>query len=298
MLKKILLEKTIYTLFIIIFVVTIFTIDNNKVVRTNLEIETVSYENNNYIYLLNDNNLLVKSKVSINSKKTEEKVKEIISLLTIGNNNIPNGLYNYLPKGIKLKELSINNNTLNINFNKIFNNIPKDNLDKVITGLVYSILEIDEIKNINILVEDNYLKGYEKSLNKSIGINNEYLFHNRKDTEKVVVYYTELINDDIYYIPVTKYIDNNNSKMKVIIEELKNNSLDTISYIDDKLELIDYHEEANVLFLNFNEYLLDDNKKVENTNLNVIAYSVFDNYDVNMVMFEINNKKLTNIKRK
>ncbi len=298
MLKKILLEKTIYTLFIIIFVVTIFTIDNNKVIRTNLEIETVSYENNNYIYLLNDNNLLVKSKVSINSKKTEEKVKEIISLLTIGNNNIPNGLYNYLPKGIKLKELSINNNTLNINFNKIFNNIPKDNLDKVITGLVYSILEIDEIKNINILVEDNYLKGYEKSLNKSIGINNEYLFHNRKDTEKVVVYYTELVNDDIYYIPVTKYIDNNNSKMKVIIEELKNNSLDTISYIDDKLELIDYHEEANVLFLNFNEYLLDDNKKVENTNLNVIAYSIFDNYDVNMVMFEINNKKLTNIKRK
>ena len=297
MLKKILLEKTIYTLFIIIFVVTIFTIDNNKVVRTNLEIETVSYENNNYIYLLNDNNLLVKSKVSINSKKTEEKVKEIISLLTIGNNNIPNGLYNYLPKGIKLKELSINNNTLNINFNKIFNNIPKDNLDKVITGLVYSILEIDEIKNINILVEDNYLKGYEKSLNKSIGINNEYLFHNRKDTEKVVVYYTEIINDNTYYIPVTKYIDNNDSKIKVIIEELKNNSLDTISYIDDKLELIDYHEEANVLFLNFNEYLLDDNKKVENTNLNVIAYSVFDNYDVNMVMFEINNKKLTNIKR-
>ena len=297
MLKKILLEKTIYTLFIIIFVVTIFTIDNNKVVRTNLEIETVSYENNNYIYLLNDNNLLVKSKVSINSKKTEEKVKEIISLLTIGNNNIPNGLYNYLPKGIKLKELSINNNTLNINFNKIFNNISKDNLDKVITGLVYSILEIDEIKNINILVEDNYLKGYEKSLNKSIGINNEYLFHNRKDTEKVVVYYTEIINDNTYYIPVTKYIDNNDSKIKVIIEELKNNSLDTISYIDDKLELIDYHEEANVLFLNFNEYLLDDNKKVENTNLNVIAYSVFDNYDVNMVMFEINNKKLTNIKR-
>lgn len=297
MLKKILLEKTIYTLFIIIFVVTIFTIDNNKVVRTNLEIETVSYENNNYIYLLNDNNLLVKSKVSINSKKTEEKVKEIISLLTIGNNNIPNGLYNYLPKGIKLKELSINNNTLNINFNKIFNNIPKDNLDIVITGLVYSILEIDEIKNINILVEDNYLKGYEKSLNKSIGINNEYLFHNRKDIEKVVVYYTEIINDNTYYIPVTKYIDNNDSKIKVIIEELKNNSLNTISYIDDKLELIDYHEEANVLFLNFNEYLLDDNKKVENTNLNVIAYSVFDNYDVNMVMFEINNKKLTNIKR-
>lgn len=298
MLKKRLLKKTIYTLFILIVVVTILTIDNKNIIRTNLEIETISYENNNYIYLLNDNNLLVKSPVSIKSKKIEEKVKEIISLLTKGNNNIPNGLYNYLPKEIKIKELSINDDTLNINFNKTFNNISNDDIDIVVTGLVYSILEIDQIKNINILVEDNYLKGYEKPLDKSIGINNEYLFHNRKDIEKVVVYYTELINENTYYIPVTKYIDNNDSKMKVIIEELKNNSLDTISYIDKRLELIDYREEANVLFLNFNDYLLDDNKEVENTNLNVIAYSVFDNYDVNMVMFEINNKKLTNIKRR
>ena len=297
MLKKRLLEKTIYTLFIFTIVVTILTIDNKNIIRTNLEIETVSYENNNYIYLLNDNNLLVKSPVSIKSKKIEEKVKEIISLLTKGNNNIPNGLYNYLPKEIKIKELSINDDTLNLNFNKTFNNISNDDIDIVVTGLVYSILVIDQIKNINILVEDNYLKGYEKPLDKSIGINNEYLFHNRKDIEKVVVYYTELINENTYYIPVTKYIDNNDSKMKVIIEELKNNSLDTISYIDKRLELIDYREEANVLFLNFNDYLLDDNKEVENTNLNVIAYSVFDNYDVNMVMFEINNKKLTNIKR-
>ncbi|MBR1936194.1 MAG: GerMN domain-containing protein [Bacilli bacterium] len=297
MLKKRLLEKTIYTLFIFTIVVTIITIDNKNIIRTNLEIETVSYENNNYIYLLNDNNLLVKSPVSIKSKKIEEKVKEIISLLTKGNNNIPNGLYNYLPKEIKIKELSINDDILNLNFNKTFNNISNDDIDIVVTGLVYSILEIDQIKNINILVEDNYLKGYEKPLDKSIGINNEYLFHNRKDIEKVVVYYTELINENTYYIPVTKYIDNNDSKMKVIIEELKNNSLDTISYIDKRLELIDYREEANVLFLNFNDYLLDDNKEVENTNLNVIAYSVFDNYDVNMVMFEINNKKLTNIKR-
>ena len=297
MLKKRLLEKTIYTLFIFTIVVTIITIDNKNIIRTNLEIETISYENNNYIYLLNDNNLLVKSPVSIKSKKIEEKVKEIISLLTKGNNNIPNGLYNYLPKEIKIKELSINDDTLNLNFNKTFNNISNDDIDIVVTGLVSSILEIAQIKNINILVEDNYLKGYEKPLDKSIGINNEYLFHNRKDIEKVVVYYTELINENTYYIPVTKYIDNNDSKMKVIIEELKNNSLDTISYIDKRLELIDYREEANVLFLNFNDYLLDDNKEVENTNLNVIAYSVFDNYDVNMVMFEINNKKLTNIKR-
>ena len=81
MLKKRLLEKTIYTLFIFTIVVTILTIDNKNIIRTNLEIETVSYENNNYIYLLNDNNLLVKSPVSIKSKKIEEKVKEIISFL-------------------------------------------------------------------------------------------------------------------------------------------------------------------------------------------------------------------------
>ena len=62
MLKKRLLEKTIYTLFIFTIVVTIITIDNKNIIRTNLEIETVSYENNNfmiYFYSQNYSSLII-----------------------------------------------------------------------------------------------------------------------------------------------------------------------------------------------------------------------------------------------
>ena len=57
-------------------------------------------------------------------------------------------------------------------------------------------------------------------------------------------------------------------------------------------------EEANVLFLNFNEYLLDENKEISKEILNTIAYSVFDNYDVNVVYFETNSKKIDFITKK
>ena len=48
--------------------------------------------------------------------------------------------------------------------------------------------------------------------------------------------------------------------------------------------------------LNFNDYLLENYPKNEDL-LQTIAYSVFANYDVNMVMFEVNNKEYNYIKR-
>ena len=72
--------------------------------------------------------------------------------------------------------------------------------------------------------------------------------------------------------------------------KLSDNNL--ISYLNDNVKLLNYREEANVLFLNFNNYLLDQNKKIYNEILNTIAYSIFDNYDVNVVCFEINSKRV------
>ena len=44
--------------------------------------------------------------------------------------------------------------------------------------------------------------------------------------------------------------------------------------------------------LNFNEYLQDPNDLSYEKLLNTIAYSIFDNYDVNMVLFEVNDEKI------
>lgn len=52
-----------------------------------------------------------------------------------------------------------------------------------------------------------------------------------------------------------------------------------------------------MLFLNFNDYLFDSDNKVLEEVIYSIAYSVFDNYDVSMVMFEVNNQYVEQISR-
>ena len=161
----------------------------------------------------------------------------------------------------------------------------------MITGLTYSLLELPEIKKITILIDD---KPLYVNLDKNIGINNDYLYTNRNNIKKVTIYY---LDDNDYYVPVTKYLNNDKEKIEIIIDELKSTNKNLISYLNNNVELLDYKEESNVLFLNFNKYLKDSNKEVREKVLNEIAYSVFDNYDVNMVNFEINNKKVKYINR-
>lgn len=292
---------TTLTMFIILTIFTIPTATKNKnVLRTNLEIEDIANLSTDKIYLLNKDNLLVRAEVFIEGKSKEEKIKNIINYLTITNEKIPSGLNGYIPKKTKLKNINLDENVVYLNFSKDFLNHQKSKRNIIITGLVYSILEVENIESVIIQVEDDYLKDYKFPLNKNIGINNKYLLNSRKDLNRVVIYYLDNINEKNYYVPVTKYLNDKRDKIEVVIDELKNStdSDNLISYVNNKLELIDYKEESDVLFLNFNDYLLDNNKEINRDILNSIAYSAFSNYDVNMVMFEVNNEKVNYISRK
>lgn len=292
MLRKKALKKIFITTLTMFIILTIYTIPNtnkSNVLRTNLEIEDITNLSTDKVYLLNKDNLLVQVDIFLNKK---DKIKGIINYLTIRNNKIPINLSGYIPKDTKVLEYSLNDNNLVLNFSKEFLNT--DHKDLLVTGLIYSLLELDNINSITIMVEGNLLEGYPKILDKSIGINKEYLLTSRKDINKVVIYY---LDNNYYYVPVTKYLNDKRDKVEIIVEELKDNlNSNLISLVNTNTKLIDYYEESNVLFLNFNNKLLDD-KSIEDKLLNTIAYSVFDNYDVNMVMFEVNKKRVKYIKR-
>ena len=71
-----------------------------------------------------------------------------------------------------------------------------------------------------------------------------------------------------------------------------------MSFLNNNVELIDYKEENDILFLNFNEYLYDSEDKILEEVIYSISYSVFDNYNVSMVMFEVNGEEVSYINRK
>ena len=292
MLRKKALRKIFITTLSMLIILTIYTIPTTSkpnVLRTNLEIEDIASLSTDKIYLLNKDNYLVKTDVFIDSKN---KIEKIIEYLTINNNKIPSSLNGYIPKNTKLLNYNIESNSLLLNFSKEFTT--SNNEELMITGIVYSLLELPDIKEVSFQVENKFYKDYT-NLNKDMGINKNILYTKIKDINKVVIYYLD--NTDTYYVPVTNYVNDNREKIEIIVDSLKETKKDLISYISNNTKLLNYKEDNNLLILNFSKELKNRNTNSEEKILNTISYSVFDNYDVNMIMFQVEGETYKYIKR-
>ena len=79
-------------------------------------------------------------------------VHYVIENLTISDKNgyyLPNGFNAIIPKNTKILNKSLEDDLLKINFSKEFLNIEKENEEKMLEAIVYSLLEIKGIKKNN-----------------------------------------------------------------------------------------------------------------------------------------------------
>lgn len=310
MLRKKALRKIFITTMSLFIIMTIYLIPlTEKTLETNLEFEYITDLANSSIYLLDDNNYLVKTKVLLDNEKIEDNIKSIINNLTITNESkFPDQLKAIIPKNTKLKSIKVDNDLVTLDFSKELLNIDEDLSDKLIEAIVYSITELDNIAKVNIEVDSIPLETYPNSnkkillpLTRDIGINNEYTYNTLDNITKVVIFYGEDIDSDFYYVPVTKYINNNDNKDKIdiIVEELTTSYIyeDNLrSILNENVELIDKEiVDSDLFILNFNSALFDSNSILKEEVLHTLSYSVFANYDVNTISFEVDNKEVKTI---
>lgn len=299
---------TTLTLFILltVFTITNYNNDNDNVLRTNLEIEDIAGLKTNVIYLLNDEGLLVQDRVLLDGSSVEEKIEKLLINLIEGSTcSFADGLSKVIPKGTIIKNVMVGNKYVTIDFSKELLNVSEDKEKSMITAIVYSVMDLDDFLGVSILVEGKSLEEYPNSkekinkiLDKSIGINKNYDITSFNNINKVVIYYLENINDNLYYVPVTKYVNDDREKVNIIVEELASSYIyesNLMSFLNSNVSLIEYEEKDNIMSLNFNDYLFDGNDKVLEEVLYSIAYSVFDNYDVSMVSFEVNGEIVNHI---
>lgn len=291
--NKIFIQKLLTTTLIMFIILCISTIpitykNNTKILRTNLELADITSLPTTSIYLLNKEDYLVKVDIVL---KKQNSISEIINYLTINNSNIPIKLNGYIPEKTKLLSSRVENKIAYLDFSKDLLTSSKKKNHQIISGIVYSLLEIDSIENVNITIEEKEIEDYPGLLNKSIGINETYDINSRNSINKIVIYYLD--KEKKYYLPITKYLNDKREKIEIIIEELKNpNNNNLVSLLNIHSNLLDYREEADVLFLNFNNYFLDENNSSTEKVIDMISSSVFDNYNVNIVMFEVDGKQL------
>lgn len=291
------LFKMTLIMFLLLSVFTLINYNPEKILRTNIEIKNIEEVPKTEIYLLSNDNYLVEANIYLESNSVEEKAKKIIEYLKVNNQKLPNGLNGYILNSVVVNKINFEDNNLRISFSKEFTDI--ENKDLVISGLVYSLTKLPNVNTVEILVEDSYLEDYNYKLNKDIGINKEYLLTNRNNIKQVTIYYYTEINNIEYLTPVTKYVNDEREKVEIIIEELSNNVPDNlVGYLSDKINLLEFQEDNNLMVLNFDDEFKASNDIINQKTMNLIAESIFENYDLNLVFFQENNKKIDYIKKK
>ena len=281
------------TLFIMLITITLDSFGEDK--NNNLiETEYVSNLKTTHIYLLNQDNYLVKVDYFLRFDNLNDNIKDILNQLYVTNEKYTN-LKGIIPSNTVIKQIEIKDKVVSINFSKDLLNVKANLEEKVIESIVYSLIEFEDISHVKILIDGNPLEKLEKSektipsiLDNGLGINKDYTINSIKDIESVIVYYVFNTENQDYYVPVTKYLNSRDSKVKIIIDALKGNYFSNTnlrSYLSRDTN-IDFKIENDILTISFDTL---NEKNLESVTYS-LASSVFDSIDINKVVFEVDSR--------
>ena len=300
--RIIITTAALFTLFLLTLIPKVETLD----VKQNLEY--VNYDlSENVIFLCDQYNYVAKTTVALeHNKQIDKKAKQLLEILIKNGkeeSKIPSGFKAIIPQDTKILSLEYVEGVIKVNFSKEILEIKEDFEDKMIESIVYTLTSIDNVKHVIIYVEGDVLtklpsgKHLPTSLDRSYGINKEYDLTTYKNVEAVTVYYVSKYNDYIYYVPVTKYTNDERNKIDIIIEQLTIGSLDKsnlMSYLDSNTKLLDTNISENTVKMVFNEYIFNntDTREILDEVITSINLSIRDNYDVNEIIFDYENKEI------
>ena len=312
MLKKMSIRKIMVstlTLFILLIIYLMpDSIDEKEISLTNDNIEYIYSNTLETIYLLDSNDYVARTKIDSCKCEGVDKARDLINGLIIDgtkSNIIPNGFKSIIPAGTSIKNISLDNGILTIDFSKELLEITKEYEEKMIESIVYTLTSIEGIDKVIIKVEGEILdklpisgKTLPTYLDKDYGINKIYDLTSMKDIDSYTLYYVNTYNDNSYYVPVTKYINNDSQdKIKVIIEELYSAPIyetTLMSFLNSNTKLLDYKLEDGKLTLNFSEDILSDvttNNILEEV-IYTISLTMNDNYGVEEVVFLVEDEEI------
>lgn len=292
-------HKIVKKISILISVVIIIFIINIFPKRNSINYEVNALDNINYIYLLDSNNYIscVDIKYLSNSKK--DLIYEIHDYLTVNTNKsnmLKEGFYPIIPEDTTLLNYSIDNDILLLNYSKNLLNISSSLEEKMLESIIYTYTELSFINKVSIKVNNEYLselphshKKINNVLDRSFKINKKVYLNKLYDVKETVIYYLAKQNNNIYYLPVTKYTNDYKEKIDIIIEELKSSSTynnNLINYLKMNVTLSNYEIEDNFILLNFSNIKKDE---LTEEITYAINSSIKENYNVSTVIYYIDN---------
>lgn len=277
MLKRMILKKITITALTLFILLLIYLMPTNKINNRNLDVkQNLEYTYTNdleTIYLLDYNDYVARTFIKgCSCSSAVDKASDLLQGLIVEgkkSNIIPNGFKAIIPSGTRVLALNLDKGVLTIDFSKEILEINKKYEEKMLESLIYTLTSINGIDSVKILVEGEELKQLPNSnkqlpslLDRDYGINKVYNLTGTNNIDSYTVFYVNEFNDNYYYVPVTKYINNDKlDKIKIIIEELTSNPVyesNLMSFLNVNTKLLDYEIKDDVIKLNFNNLILSD----------------------------------------
>lgn len=291
MLKKKAFNRIFFATIIFFITFTFYNLrlvlPNNKEAKTKIKTET--------IYTINKDNYVSKAEVYVGKVFTlEDKIKEKLEIMIKDNNKnslLPSYFNPILPENTKVLNVEVEDSIVKVYFSKELQNINKEQSEKMIESIVYTITD-EDILGIEIYVENELLKYVPHTkkelptiLTKDFGINKIYNINSTNNiTKTVMLYYTDC-GSEYYEIPITEYSNDNREKLEIIFDNLlmQSPNKNLINLLED-VQLINYR-------INKKEISINLNKDIDEEEINLIVSSIFDNYNIQQVSIYINNQK-------
>ena len=302
--KKILVASSLLVVLFMLYLIP--TKKEVEFAETNLEY--VYPDDLETVYLLDSNDYVARVLISASNDSIISKATSLIDALTIGGkkeNVIPNGFRSIIPSGTKVNDIELEDGVLVINFSKDILDIDKKYEDKMIESLTYTLTSINGIDSIKLLVDGKELKKLPNSnkllptfLDKSYGINKIYEITNVGNIDSYTVYFVNSVNDNKYYIPVTKYVnDYKQDKIRIIIDELASSftyQSNLSSFLNENTKLLNYEVIDKQIKLNFNDMIFSDitNNDILEEVVYTICLSINDSIDIDSVVFLANDREI------
>lgn len=309
MIKKIILKKLVVLMCISFTLILLYFMPESKELNYETKIIYTNKEMKMHdIFLLDNNNKLALTSIIIENEKKLDIARELIEILIKDGKHeskIPSGFRSIIPSDTKINNLILEKDILKVDLsNNIFDGVTKEYEEKIIESLIYSLTSIKDINKIILFIDGKILTKLPVSgniipsmLDRDYGINKKYDFVKVEDITSLTIYYIDEYNDNYYYVPVTKFLNDKREKIEIIIEELASSKLytsDLMSFLDSEAKLISSSNNNEILTLEFNDFIFDD--MTEKTILEEVTYSislsVFDAYDVKEVIFINNNEEI------